>query len=100
MERIANLVNAFAHRHKLRRGLEAADVCTRAAQIVGEVAHVRSYKRKILTLIVADHKAAFTIRENEPRLLAQLNQACGVDSVKTLRIVVESTQNQEHRTEN
>ena len=89
MERISDLVNAFARRHKLHRGLEAADICTRAAQVIGEGVHVRSYKRKILTLIVADHKAAFTIRESEPRLLTKINQACGVDSVKTLRIVVE-----------
>mgnify|MGYP001590907949 CR=1 FL=1 len=90
MERITDLVSAFAKRHKLNRGLEAADVCTKAAHVIGEMAHVRSYKRKILTLIVADHKTAFTIRENEARLIIKLNQACGIDAVRTLRVIVES----------
>lgn len=90
MERISDLVNAFARRHKLHRGLEAADICVKATQVIGAVAHVRSYKRKILTLIVADHKAAFIIREKEARLLSEINAECGLDTVRTLRIIVGS----------
>lgn len=88
-EPIHNMLGNFALRHHLGAGLQTAEVVQRASEVTNPYGRVRSYRRQILTLVVASRYAAQLAREQEPAIIAKINDRCGSVMVRTLRIIVE-----------